>query len=174
LISDGAQHQVKYFKNVNDEMTAITDSNQAEVYLFSFAPTLNNLPIFTTDSLDEPVSVTINQSGNIMTLYYRLPALFFTQDPRPASSQKPVLSLKQINQQIADKKPVITQVNFSDGRFAPSTANLNNLTYQKITLGYSNDFSLGYFLPVFQLKGAAKLDGGENVEVTSYLPALAE
>lgn len=174
LTTADTQHQTRYFTNVNNELVPTSDPSLAQVYLFSFTPAINNLPIFTTDSFDAPITVTVDKYGNIVSIYYRLPTLFFAQKQEVASQQKPVLTLKQINQAIADKQPVITAVNFSDGNFAPSTANLNHLSYNQITLGYSNDFSLGYFLPVFQLTGTATLDGGESVIVTAYLPALAE
>lgn len=174
MISDETAYETSYYQDINYELSVTDNPDQADAYIFSFFPTINNLPIFITDSFDPPISVTVNKFGNITTLSYRLPALFFANQPELKQSQKSILSAKQIEEKINNKQAVIFSVTDADGIFISSMENLNNLTYKKVELGYSNDFSLGYFLPVFRLTGTAELDNGKNVIVTAYLPALAE
>lgn len=174
MISNETIYETSYFQDINYELSVTDNPDQADVYTFYFFPTINNLPIFITDSFDPPISVTVNKFGKITSISYRLPALFFANKPELKQSQKQILSTKQIEEKINNKQAVIFSVTDTDGTFISSTENLNNLTYQKIELGYSNDFSLGYFLPMFQLTGIATLDTGETVTVTAYLPALAD
>jgi hypothetical protein len=174
LIDENIKVKTEYFQDSFNELVPISGSVPVDIYLFSFYPTINNLPIFTTRSYDAPITVTINKYGNIVSLYYRLPSLFFANQPKLKQVQKTILSAKQIQEKISNKEATIFSVTDADGKFVASTENLNNLTYRKVTLGYSNDFSLGYFLPVFQLMGEATLDNGDRVNVTAYLPALAD
>lgn len=138
-----------------------------------FYPTVNNLSIFTPNSIDAPISVIITPQGDIYSVYYRLPAVLFTDIKSIKTVNYPVLSSAQIDQAIKDKKPTIARLTFSDGRYVPSTANIKTINYQQIVLGYSNEIANGFLLPVFQLTGIAALEDGSTVNVTAYLPALA-
>lgn len=174
MISNETAYETSYLQDINYELSVTDNPDQADAYMFSFFPTINNLPIFITDSFDPPISVTVNKFGNITSISYRLPALFFANQPELKQTQKPILTTKQIETKINNKEAVIFSAIDADNMFIPSTKNLNNLTYTKIELGYSNDFSLGYFLPMFRLTGTGTLDDGSTVAVTAYLPALAE
>lgn len=169
------------FEDAKSESSAIEDKlgdsypeGAAPNYQIYFYPTLNNLPIFTPNSIDAPISVIITPQGNIYSVYYRLPAILFTNLQSLKTSNHSILSSAQINQAIKDKNPIITRLTFSDGKFAPSTSNLKTVNYTQITLGYSNEITNNQILPIFQLTGTGTLDNGATVTVTAYLPALAD
>ena len=176
LIKDNWLVTTEYFADIDGETIPQKNSVGADVYLFSFSPTIDGLPIFNTQTTEKtaPVSVMIDAFGNILSVNYQLPSLFFAEQLTTETNQQTVLTSQQIEQSIAAGKPVITAITFLNGNFAPSNSKIANLSYRQTTLGYSNDITAGYFVPVFQLAGSGTLESGESVIVTAYLSALAQ
>ena len=171
LITENAQFQAL---PIEDKIGDLYKGPLAQDWQIFFYPTLDNLPIFTPNSIDAPISVIITSQGNLYSVYYRLPSILFTDSNSVKTVGHPILSSDQIQQAIKNKQPTITRITFTNGRFASSTTNLKAVNYNKIVLGYANEATNGQLPPLFQLTGSAQLDSGETVTVTAYLPALAE
>lgn len=171
LIAENTQFQAAPIEDKIGD--SYQDSSRPNWQIY-FYPTLNDLPIFTPNSVDAPISVIVTSQGNLYSVYYRLPPVLFTKAQIVKTANRSILSNDQVQQAIKDKKPTITRIAFPNGRFASSNTNLKIVNYNKIVLGYSNEITNSQLLPIFQLTGTAQLDSGEIVTVTAYLPALAE
>ncbi len=172
LLQAGFDSTVKKFTTHFNEFAPAQPNDPITAYQISITPKINHLPLTSPDPFEAPISAIVDTAGNIISLYYRLPALTFSPDL--SSSFYPLLTNQQINAAIKANQPSIQTISYANGQLAPTTSTISNLSYSSISLGYSPDSKSNYLQPIFILTGTATLEDGTTVQVTAYLSAIAK
>ena len=179
LLDTAAGYEVAYLQNSGSELeeTTVNPLNPS-AYRFYFSPEINRLPVFTASPAKSTVVIDIARQGYIFQINYQLPALFYSAyltSPNSLSSQQQTIkNSQQITQAVNANQAVIVSAKTLAGNFAPGNQPIIKVNYQQTTLGYQLNPIDNQFIPVFQLTGTAALDDGSTVNVTAYLPALAD
>lgn len=177
LLPSNSSYKATYLKAYDSQFELTPDAGAADIYQFHFFPTINNLPIFSTQLQDSPVTVAVTNQGNIIEIDYQLPTLFYSDYLKNNSLQASTYPLKtqaQLSQEITQGLPIIASSQLSPGKYPASTTNIKKASYEQITLGYQADPNQNLLLPVFQLKGTAVLEDGITTQITAYLPAATQ
>lgn len=180
LLDTAANYEVTFLQNSGYELEeSPTDSRSPFAYRFYFSPEINHLPIFTASPAKSTVIIDIASKGYIFQINYQLPALFYsshlTSPDQLQSQQQTIKNSQQITQAVNANQAVIVSAKTTAGNFAPSNQTIVKADYQQTKLGYQANPVNNQFVPVFQLTGTAVLDDGSTVvNVTAYLPALAD
>lgn len=179
LLDTGANYEVTYLQNSGYELEeSPTDFHDPFAYRFYFSPEINHLPIFTASSAKSTIIIDVASKGYIFQINYRLPALFYssylTSPDQLKSQEYSIKNSQQITAAINTHQAVIVSSKTTAGNFAPSNQTIIKVNYQQTKLGYQTSPVNDQFIPVFQLTGTATLNNGSTVNVTAYLPALAD
>lgn len=179
LLDTAANYEVAYLQNSGYELEeSPTDSHSPFAYRFYFSPEINHFPIFTASPAKSTVVIDIARQGYIFQINYQLPALFYssylTSPDQLQLQEYAVKNSQQITQSINANQATIVSSKTTEGNFAPSNQTIVKANYQQTKLGYQAKPVNNQFIPVFQLSGTAALDNGSTVNVTAYLPALAD
>jgi len=178
LISPDTPHQTQYFEIGGYQLDPTSDASAADFYEFHFYPTLNSFTLYSTDLNSSPVIISITKKGEIFELDYKLPVIFYSTyltDPNSlTTSTHPLKTQSQLNDEIKQGLPIITNSELEPGIPAPSYINPKKITYHQINLAYQAEPNQNLLLPVFQLQGTAELEDGTTAQITAYLPAIAQ
>lgn len=177
LIDPETESQTSYLA-AGEELQPTPTKTPGVYYQFYFLPNLKDYPVFPANYEPGPVSVIVTNQGNVFYVNYQLPPFFYTQylkQPKAVTGKDyKILTAVQVEAAIKNNQAVIVSSQLESGEWQTSTATVKQVNYQQSVLGYSTEPQGTLIVPVFQLRGAAKLDSGETVTVTAYLPALAE
>ena len=178
LLDTAANYEVTYLQNSGYELEETSTVSSAPfAYRFYFSPEINHLPIFTASSVKAAIIIDVARQGYLFQINYQLPALFYssylTSPNQLQFQERTIKNSQQITQAINANQATIVSSKNTVGNFAPSNQTIIKANYQQTKLGYQASPVNNQFIPVFQLSGTAALDDGSTVNVTAYLPALA-
>lgn len=179
LLDTAANYEVAYLQNSGYELEeSPTDFRDPFAYRFYFSPEINRFPIFTASLAKSTVVIDIARQGYIFQINYQLPTLFYSSyltSPNQLKSQEySIKNSQQITESVNANQATIVSAKTTAGNFAPSNRPIIKANYQQTKLGYQSNPVNDQFIPVFQLTGTAALDDGSTVNITAYLPALAD
>jgi len=174
LISENTTHKASYYIVKGYEFEPTDEVSQAQIFQFSFSPIINDLPIFNPDSNSHPIIIEITNKGNVLRVNYQALPSLMKNGVNNAVNVK-IKSLNQIKKEIDQKQPIITHVgNHPYQSHSINPTEINQVSYNKIILGYQLSTDQSQLIPIFQLNGTAKTNNDESISVTAYLPAIAE
>ena len=175
LMDQDTPHQTSYYQSHEGQLEPVADPALADTYQFSFFPTLNRLPLFSTNLDNAPIAISVTSAGNIFIVDYQLPALLYstylTNPGELKTTTYPLKTADQVSQDIQAGLPTVTLLKTGPRAYPTTATKVTSADYQHLTLGYQAQANQGMLLPVFQLTGTAQLETGNTAEITAYLPA---
>jgi len=178
LINHDTPHQTQYLEIAGYQVESTSNPSAADFYEFHFYPTLNSFPLYSTDFKDSPIIISITKKGEIFELNYNLPTIFYsaylTNPNSLTTSTHPLKTQSQLNDEINQGLPIITNSELEPGIPAAPYINPKKITYHQINLAYQASPNQKLLLPIFQLQGTAELEDGTTSQITAYLPAIAQ
>lgn len=171
LLQLDTKTSINYFVLAGMQFKPVTNPNLADVYQITFSSSVDTYPLIGFGPAQDLASVKVGKDGQILTIDY-----FYHQFERENVGTYPLKSSETVLSQVQQGQGEIFSLKTKAGvetNLTPENQ-IKTIDLTSVDLAYYETVEKQEYLqPIYLFLGEAKLEKGQALEVSLYLPAIS-